>query len=184
MPSQLRYVALLRAVNVGGTSKLAMKDLSQVFAEAGCSDVQTYIQSGNVLFRASAASAKTLPARIATQLAVRFQIQTTVVLRTQSDLAKIVANNPYLADAPDPKSLYVMFLDGAPDAANVSNLDPNRSTPDRFTLVGREVYLCLARGAAKTRLTTAYFDSKLKVVSTARNWNTVTKLARLLDGSG
>jgi uncharacterized protein (DUF1697 family) len=103
-----------------------------------------------------------------------------VVLRTAEQLAAAVRDNP-LSGIP-PEMLYLYFLAGQPDAARVAQLDPNRSKPDAFIVRGREIYLHLPNGAGRTKLTNAYFDAKLAVISTARNWRTVLKLLELMGG--
>jgi uncharacterized protein (DUF1697 family) len=175
-------VALLRGVNVGGRNTIAMRDLVALFAEAGCDNVRTHIQSGNVLFTASPDCADDLPESVAKRIAERFGYRTTVVARTADQLAEIVANNPFLAAGADEDSLHVMFLSDTPDPRRVAALDPERSPPDEFVVRGREIYLRLPNGAGRSRLTNAYFDAKLASTSTLRNWRTVTKLLALAKG--
>lgn len=174
------YVALLRAVNVGGNNRLPMKDLRQLFVAAGCEQVTSYIQSGNVLFRAEQDAASRLPSLLAAQIEARFGHCPPVLLRTRAQLAGVVRNNPYLAAGAE-DSLYVMFLADKPIARNVERLDPDRSPPGTFLVRGQEIYLHLPRGAGNTKLTNAYFDSRLATVSTVRNWRTVTTLLALLS---
>jgi uncharacterized protein (DUF1697 family) len=172
------HVALLRGINVGGKNMLAMSALAKRFADAGCEDVVTYINSGNVVFRATAALAKKLPAVITAAIAKHHELQIPIVMRTAAELAGIVAANPY-AKAPLAE-LYVGFLATAPDAAAIARLDPKRSPPDEFRVIGGEIYLRYRNGAGTTKLTNAYFDSKLATVSTVRNWNTVLALHGLV----
>jgi uncharacterized protein (DUF1697 family) len=172
------HVALLRGINVGGKNMLAMSALAKRFADAGCEDVVTYINSGNVVFRATAALAKKLPAVITAAIAKHHELQIPIVMRTAAELAGTVAANPY-AKAPLAE-LYVGFLATAPDAAAIARLDPKRSPPDEFRVIGGEIYLRYRNGAGTTKLTNAYFDSKLATVSTVRNWNTVLALHGLV----
>ncbi|MCU1318566.1 MAG: hypothetical protein JWP98_84, partial [Edaphobacter sp.] len=79
---------------------------------------------------------------------------------------------------------HVYFLAGMPTAGDVAGLDAGRSAPDAFAVIGREIYLQLPNGMGRTKLTNAYFDSKLKTVSTARNWRTVLKLVEMVGGTG
>jgi uncharacterized protein (DUF1697 family) len=173
------HVALLRGVNVGGKNCVPMKDLAEIFAKAGCAEVRTYIQSGNVLFRATRTIAEALPPRITKQIAKSFGCQVPVVLRTAEQLAAAVRNNPF-RDVPQ-ESLHVYFLAGVPDAARTAQLDPGRSKPDAFIVHGREIYLHLPNGIGRSKLTNAYFDSKLATTSTARNWRTTLKLLELMS---
>jgi uncharacterized protein (DUF1697 family) len=170
------YVALLRGVNVGGKNKLPMKELVGLFVEAGCKSVRSYIQSGNVIFEASPNTAAKLSDEISTQILKRCGFRTTVLLRTSEQLAQIISNNPFVKAGNAEETFHVMFLAGVPKASELKNLDPDRSPPDEFSVQGQEIYLMLRNGAAKTRLTNAYFDSKLSTISTSRNWRTVKKL--------
>ena len=170
------YVALLRGINVGGRHKLLMRELAAMFVEAGCEDVRTYIQSGNVAFRADPSLADGLSARIATAIVASHGYQIPVVIRTAADLARVVRGNPFLADGADPTKLYVGFLASAPDPARVARLDPDRSPADAFEVRGDEVYLHFPNGVARSKLTNDYLDRTLGTVSTIRNWRTVCKL--------
>ncbi len=176
------YVALMRGINVGGKNKLAMKDLVAIFEDAGGRDVVTYIQSGNVVFRATDAQAARVPARVAKVIASRFGYETPVVLRSASEVAAVAAKNPFLRAGAPPEALHVMFLADAPPAAAVASLDPSRSPPDAFEVRGREIFLHCPNGVGRTKLTNAWFDAKLRTVSTARNWKTVLELVRLSGG--
>jgi uncharacterized protein (DUF1697 family) len=175
------HVALLRGVNVGGKNKLPMKELAAIFAEEGCDYVQTYIQSGNVIFRAAPGALSRLPDAITSRIAARYGYHTPVVLRTTEQMRAIVANNPFLAAGSAEDLLHVLFLAKQPDVVRIAALDPQRSAPDAFALHGQDIYLKLPNGAGKTRFTNAYFDTKLATVSTGRNWRTVTKLLELCN---
>lgn len=177
------HVALLRGINVGGKNILPMKDLAHIFLDAGCADARTYIQSGNVIFKAHSRLLENLCGGITERIGVRFGYQIPVVLRTAAQLAETIANNPFVKPGADLKALHVLFLAGLPAAQGVAKLDPDRSPPDAFVVQNREIYLHLPNGAAKTKLTNGYFDSRLATVSTGRNWATVLKLHELMQGS-
>ncbi len=174
-------LALLRGINVGGKNNLAMKDLIEMFIEAGCGNVQSYIQSGNVIFSAAPHASARLPSLITTRIAERFGYRTPVVLRTAEQLREVVLNNPFLEAGAAGETLHVLFLADLPAPHHVADLDPDRSPPDAFIVRGQEVYLQLPHGAARTKLTNGYFDSKLTTTSTGRNWRTVTKLLDLME---
>ena len=176
----LTYLALLRGVNVGGKNCLAMKELATLFVITGCSDVRTFIQSGNVVFRAPASLYSFLSDALPELIERRFGFHVPVVLRTSDELAAVVAGNPFLKSGAPEAALHVAFLRDEPTAEQVSSLDPERSPPDRFVVIGAEIYLHLPAGVANSKLTNAYFDSKLKTVSTARNWRTVNKLLAMM----
>ena len=174
------YLALLRGINVGGKNKILMKDLSAIFVEAGCKDVRTFIQSGNVIFNSSVKASARVAGLITAAIADSLGYKTPVVLRTMAELEDAVSNNPFLKAGAAEDSLHVLFLADLPEQGKVEALDPHRSPPDEYVVRGREVYLRLSNSAADTKLTNAYFDSKLTTTSTGRNWRTVTKLLELM----
>ncbi len=169
---------LLRGVNVGGKNNLPMRDLAALFEAAGCQNVRTFIQSGNVIFAASPKVSERLAAVIAEGISERFGYRTPVILRTAEQLRDAVSNNPFPSRE---ENLHVMFLKNRPTPEQVAALDPNRSAPDAFIVRGGEIYLHLPNGAGLSKLTNAWFDSKLTTISTARNWRTVTKLLALME---
>ncbi|NYF51415.1 DUF1697 domain-containing protein [Tunturiibacter gelidoferens] len=176
----LRYVALMRGINVGGKNMLPMKDLVGFFEAAGCGQVATYIQSGNVVFCADDKVVKRLETVIAMKVEERFGLKVPVVLRTASEMKAVVRGNPFLKAGAAEEMLHVSFLADCPGKNLVAGLDAMRSPPDEFAVIGREIYMKLVNGAARTKLTNAYFDSKLQTVSTMRNWRTVLKLAEMM----
>jgi uncharacterized protein (DUF1697 family) len=175
------HVALLRGINVGGKNRLPMADLNKICAAAGCEDVRTYIQSGNVLFNADAGCAKRMPKLVESAINKRFGFSSPVIVRTAADMTRITKANPF--PHADENALYVGFLADKPTARRIAELDPDRSPGDEFRVIGREIYLNLAaNGASRTKLTTAYFDSKLQTVSTFRNWRTTVALLAMMLG--
>ena len=176
------YIALLRGVNVGGKNKLPMKELAALLTELGCSEVKTYIQSGNVVYKAGRALAGRLPKLIEEAIGKRFGLRVPVVVRTEGELRAIAANNPFLRAGGDPDHLHVAFLADEPSAVAVAALDPQRSPPDEFVVLGKEIFLSFPEGLARTKLSNAYFDAKLATTSTMRNWRTLLKLIELTEG--
>jgi uncharacterized protein (DUF1697 family) len=172
----MKHIALLRAINVSGKNKLPMKDLAAMFVAAGCRDVATYIQSGNVVFSAPAAVLKKLPQAISQRIADAFGHKVPVVIRSHEQIAAVIRENPFLKAGEQEKTLHVVFLADLPGTEAVAKLDPQRSPPDRFIVAGQHIYLHLPNGAGQSKLTNAWLDSKLSTISTARNWNTVLKL--------
>ncbi len=178
------HVALLRGINLAGKNSLPMKQLATLFTTAGCSDVSTYIQSGNVIFRAKPPVAKEIANAIAAAILDRFELRVPVVTRTLDELEKAAKSNPFLRAGKDPDSLHLMFLADPPTKTQIAALDPKRSPGDEFSVRGRDVYLFLPNGAGRSKLNNAYFDSKLATVSTGRNWRTVLKLIDLASACG
>lgn len=165
-------VALLRAINVGGHGKLPMADLVQHFASAGFKDVKTLLQSGNVVFSGKGKP----PAQL--ERALEAKVGTDVLVRTAAEWSEIVDANPFRAEAKsDPGRLLVMFLKSEPTA------DFEWPGPERMKRVGRQLYIVYPNGAGTSKLTGALIERKMAVRGTARNWNTVMKIAALLGDS-
>jgi len=175
------YVALLRGINVGGKNSLPMKDLTAIFTAAGCKDVKTYIQSGNVVFRAAPAVVKTLTKKISAAIEKQHGLRIPVVLFSFQELAAAVKQNPFATKASDEKVLHMYFLGEEPAKEKIAGLDTNRSLGDSFHAKGRSIYLHLPQGMARTKLTNVYFDKQLGTICTARNWTTTLKLLAMMQ---
>ena len=173
------FIALLRGINVGGRNRLRMADLVALFEGAGAESVRTYIQSGNVVFRSPAQRVARVVDDVRRGLVDGPGLDVPVVLRSAAELEGAVDANPFVAEGCDPAELHFGFLLDEPTTEAVASLDPARSDIDRFRVVGRELYLHVPGGLARTRLTTAWFDRGLETVVTVRNWRTVQKLLEM-----
>lgn len=172
-----RFVALLRGVNVGGRT-VPMRELREAFIGLGYREVRTYIQSGNVLFAAAHDDTALLAEEIRGAIEAGVGHRVTVLVRTPAELADTCAANPYAART-DARSLHVTFLDARPDADALGRLDPVAGAPDEFIVIGREVYVWCASGYGRTVLSNEYFERRLGVGATTRNWRMVTTLAAM-----
>lgn len=175
-----KYVILLRAVNVGSTGKLPMADFRKLLADCACSNVETYIQSGNAVVDAKC-SAATLVKSVGAALAKYMGSPVPVIVRTPAELTRVVAANPFAAEAAaDGARVHAVFLSAVPAAAKIAGLAPivtnNPARRDRYHLEGDTLYLHLPDGAAESKFTAQTVDRVLGVTATARNWNTVLKL--------
>jgi uncharacterized protein (DUF1697 family) len=177
---KLAYVALLRGVNVGGARPLPMEALRALFADAGAKNVESLIQSGNVVFAATEASAPQILADVGARISREFGFAAPIVLRDATAWKTLIDGNPFLGDGADPDTLHALCLSETPSPDALARLDPSRSPGDEFEVRGRDIYLRLPSGVARTKLTNAWFDSKLRVTSTLRNWRTVMKLGELV----
>jgi uncharacterized protein (DUF1697 family) len=173
-------VALLRGINVAGNSRVGMSELREVFVDLGLSDVTTYLQSGNVVFNATAANAGQLVASLEKQIAARFGVKVSVLIRTHKELSRVIAANPYLDLEDDPTKLHVTFLARKPELSKVKSLEVPTGETGRFTVIGREVYLHCPDGYGRTKLNNSFFERKLYVSATTRNWKSVTALNALV----
>jgi uncharacterized protein (DUF1697 family) len=173
-------IALLCAVNVGGTGKLAMADLRKLIEKLGYRNVETYIQSGNVVFDAPGSTAAVTKA-LSAALEKHMGAPVGVILRTHDELTRIIAANPYAAEAAaDGARVHAVFLSGKAASDAATGLDrivaqyPSRR--DRYHLAGDTLYLHLPDGAGESKFTTKGLNRICGVAVTARNWNTVLKL--------
>ena len=175
------YVALLRGVNVGGRSKVAMAELRNVFLDVGCTDVRTYIQSGNVVFRCKR-SAGSVAGEVAARLAASHELDVAVIVRSSRELDEVVDRNPFGGRARDESKLHVTFLAGNPPKQSVAATRARSFSPDEFWVLDREVYVYCPNGYGRTKINNTFFERSLGVAATTRNWNTVTTLARMATG--
>lgn len=172
-------VAFLRGINVGGRARVPMADLRVLAATVGLDDVRTYLQSGNLLFAMPSGGTEHLMGDLERAISERFGLTVRVLMRTIADLSAIVAANPMPGATANGSKLHVVFLAGTPSAEAVAALDADRSPPDVFAVLGGEIYVHYPEGSGRSKLTLEYFERRLGVAGTARNWNTVTKLVAL-----
>jgi uncharacterized protein (DUF1697 family) len=171
------WVALLRGVNVGSGNRLPMADFRRSVESLGYADVTTYIQSGNVVFR-SEDDEVTIAERIGAVVADAHGLSVPVVVRRGDELLGLVDRHPFAPLVDDPKLLHVAFLDRVCDTT--SGPDSDRWLPDRWAVEGRELFLAYPGGSARSKMTIEQFERPWDVTATARNLNTVAKLAELV----
>jgi uncharacterized protein (DUF1697 family) len=172
-------VALLRGVNVGGRSGLAMSDLRNITEAAGFAPVRTYIQSGNVVFGSRRSDTMSVAKALRAAIAQATSLDPDIAVRTRAELAAIVRGNPYLKRGADPAHLHVVFLTGATKAAK-PKLELDCYAPESVTAKGRELYLLLPNGIGRSKLAADLARGE-GATGTARNWRTVTKLLEMAD---
>ncbi|MBS1829764.1 MAG: DUF1697 domain-containing protein [Acidobacteria bacterium] len=175
MPSM---IVLLRGVNVGGKKMIKMEKLRGILESLGLSEVKTYIQSGNAVCRVAKVSAG-LAGKIEGAIEAECGFRPEVVVRTEEEWRAVMAANPFAGrDGVEPNKLHVHFLRGAASGAGLENVA--RRTNEEMHLVGREVFVYYPDGIGQTKITAAAFDKAVGTTNTARNWNTVMKLASML----
>jgi uncharacterized protein (DUF1697 family) len=175
------YVALLRAVNVGGRT-VTMQTVRDALSGAGFENVRTYVQSGNAVFSSGLRSPTAVTRAAEAAISAATGLDVPVVLRSAADLGEVVAANPFLAEGKESRFCYVTFLRDRVAAPKASLIDRERYLPDTFALAGREVFLYFPNGYGKTKLHNGLFEQKLGSTATTRNWSTVTKLADMARG--
>ncbi len=174
-----RYALFVRGINVGTKNSLAMADLRDLLNEIGCTDVATYVQSGNAVF-ATRLAEKRLTRAIEEGLTRLMGREIRVTLRTEAELASVVAANPLDAHAASGAKLCVTFLSDDPSSEALAPLTSRRFEPDVFRVLGREIYSFHPHGQGKSALAAALSKLRLPGAVTTRNWNTVTKVLALL----
>ena len=174
------YIAMLRGINIGGKKIVRMEHLRASFEALEFGRVRTYVQSGNVIFKAVRASPDDLSRTIAEKISKDFGFPIPVVVRTSDEIGKIVGGNPFLNETElDHSNLHITFL-GAPPAKNAKErIDALNAGPDQFRIKGREIYLHCPDGYGRTKLSNNAIEKALSVGATTRNWKTVSTLARI-----
>jgi uncharacterized protein (DUF1697 family) len=176
------YIALLRGINVGGRRSVAMSDLHDWLADLGFADARSLLQSGNLVFRSNARKPAELERLLEAEAANRLKLQTDFLVRTAKDWKAVVARNPFHDEAErDPAHLVVTFLKSRPTPKNVDALQAAISGPEIFRADGRQAYIVFPAGIGNSRLTNTLIEKTLDTRGTARNWNTVLKLAALAE---
>jgi len=173
-----RYVALLRGINLGPRNRIAMPALREALEAAGFEDVQTYVQSGNVVL-ASRAKADAVRRKVERVVDESFGLEIPVVVRTKAELAAVVERNPLGKVATEPKRYQVSFLDGKLGAAVARKLEEVAAPGEELVVSGREVFAWHPAGVARSKLWAMLAGKGLGVTATARNWTTVTQLLEL-----
>jgi uncharacterized protein (DUF1697 family) len=172
------HIALLRGINVGGRCLVSMADLRDLFESLGFTGARTLLQSGNVVFDAGAKSAAALERVLEAETAKRCGVPAAYFIRTAAEWEKIIARNPFPAEAKkDPGRLIVTFLKEAPQAKDVKALQAANKGREVIRAADRHLYVTYPDGMGRSKLTNALIERVLGTRATARNWNTVLKLA-------
>ncbi len=170
-----RYIALLRGINVGGHNKVPMAALRDTCESIGCTDVATYIQSGNVVLTSPLDAGK-LRATLESAIAEQIGVSPVVVIRTDKQLAGVVAGNPFPEANPD--HLHVAFLGETPDPRQVAALADLNYPPEEVAVLGDNAYFHLPNGLGRAKIP-ELFGRRVKTPATVRNWRTVNKLLQM-----
>lgn len=177
------WIALLRGINVGGKNKLPMRDLVATLEGAGCQEVETYIQSGNAVFRSEEADGSLLAEEIRAAIGERFGFEPRVLVLGAEHLERVLRSNPFPEAEPEPKTLHVYFLAATPESPDLASLEEISAGRERFVLEGEALYLHAPDGLGRSRLA-AKAERLLGVPATARNWRTVRKLWTMVEQRG
>jgi uncharacterized protein (DUF1697 family) len=175
-------VSMLRGVNVGGRHKIQMGELKTLYESLGLRNVQTYINSGNAIFKTSGRDWERLRKRIEDAIENHHAFRPDVILRTPAQMREAIDKNPF-ASRPglDPSKLAVCFLAGEPSGEAVQKVLAIKAEPEELRINGRELYIYFPNGMARPKLSMALVERTLKTPGTSRNWNTVRKLLEMAE---
>ncbi|MFD2826601.1 DUF1697 domain-containing protein [Leeuwenhoekiella polynyae] len=173
------YIGLLRGINVGGHRKVPMATLRQLMSDLNFKEVKTYIQSGNIIFLSDEKHTETQLAKIISNAILEeFGFEVPVVVKTADAIKKAVEVNPFSAEPIE--NLHLTFLSEIPKPEDVAALDQNSFAPDQFIISTSYAYLTIPGKYHKTKISNAFFEKKLNLTATTRNWKTALKLIELI----
>jgi uncharacterized protein (DUF1697 family) len=178
-----RFVSLFRGINVGGRQPVRMDALKELHESLGLQRVETYIQSGNVVFSSDNTDVTQIQKDIVDVFAQKFGFQAKVMVRTEGEFNAIIENNPF-QNQPMKESKWVvaMFLASDPISTALEDIQKTYSGPEELYITGQEVYIYYPDGIGRSKLTNTFLEKKLKSMGTARNWNTVLRLQKMMEG--
>ena len=176
----MKYVALIRGINVGRKNRIKMAELVNSLDSTGFNNIKTYLQSGNIIFEDKTFDISKIASVIENTINQTFGFSVNVIIRNEDELESIIESNPFINE-PDIEfdKLYVTFLEKIPDKEHILNLDIKKGENEKLDFKGKEIYLYLPNGYSKTKLTNDIFEKKLNITTTTRNWKTVCKLLEL-----
>jgi uncharacterized protein (DUF1697 family) len=173
------YISILRGINVSGHNKIKMDALKKLYEDIGFKQVQTYIQSGNVLFREKKSDGWILGKKISEKIAEMFGFAVPVLVKDLAEMETVLNNNPFVNERnSDIKTLHVTFLSRVPEPADIAKLSVQAGN-DEFIISSNVIYLYCPDGYGRTKLSNSYFENKLKIVATTRNWKSIMELVNL-----
>ncbi|EAR00471.1 DUF1697 domain-containing protein [Maribacter sp. HTCC2170] len=174
------YIALLRGINVGGHKKIKMADLRSILEDSGLERVRTYIQSGNVVFDSEEKNTQNLEIQISETIKEHYDFEVPVLIKTRNEILRVLEDNPYTdRNELSENKIYFVLLQDSPEEDKVKELSNYKFENETFTYTPNCVYLRCALGAGKAKCGIGFFESKLKVSATSRNYRTLQKLIEL-----
>ena len=177
------FVSLFRGINVGGHHHVRMDDLKDMHEALGLKDVFPYIQSGNVVFHSDDTDVARLRRHIEDGVEKQFGFHVEVIVRTSAELSEIIDKNPFQGqESKESKWVLVLFLAARPDDRAQEDLLKTHVGPEELFITGKEVYVYYPNGIGRSKLSLSLIEKKLKTGGTARNWNTILQLQKLLQG--
>jgi uncharacterized protein (DUF1697 family) len=178
----ITFISMLRGINVGKQNKMRMADLQGVYKSLGLRNVTTYIQSGNVVFDSLEENTARVAGMIEAGITRAFGYSVRVLIRDKTRFQNVLDGNPFIYKRnEDPTKLYVTFLSESPSILKLNSMSPPKDILDEFIISGSEVYLFCPNGYGNTKLSNTFFEKKLDVFATTRNWNTIRALFEMAN---
>jgi uncharacterized protein (DUF1697 family) len=179
----IKAVSFLRGVNMTGHNKIKMTDLSAIYRKLGFKDAETYIQSGNVVFNCKDdVNIQIVATLVEEAILKKFKYTIPVLNRTTAELKKLITDNPFVNIKDfDPAKLAVIFLYEEPTIDQTDKVRNVDYPPDRFKIIGKEIFIYCPNGFGRTKLYTNFFENKMKVTGTARNWKTINAVLEIAE---
>lgn len=175
-----KYISFLRGINVSGKNPIKMELLKKIYAELQFENIQTYVQSGNVVFQFRKAAPGRLSEIISQKIRKELNMEVPVLVLRHGELKNIIANSPFADDAAkDTRYLHVTLLSQVPAMMDHSVFDAQKENGEAYLLAANAVYLYCPNGYGKTKLSNALFEKKLKTLATTRNWKTLLALLEM-----
>lgn len=171
------YVSILRGINVSGQKKIKMVDLRAMYESLGFSNIVSYIQSGNVAFQSPLQDQRSLAQQIEAAILDHFTFEVPVIVLNQTELENTLTNNPF-SEEKQSRS-YVTFLAEEPEYGRVEKVKALDYAPEEWVLAGKIIYFYSPSGYGRAKMSNNFFEQKLKVRATTRNWKTVHKLLQM-----
>lgn len=174
------YIALLRGINVSGQKKIKMADLRQLLAQIGFEDVVTYIQSGNIVLKSEEKNPRALEKNIASEIYKSYGFDVPVLVKSKEEIQDIIENNPFdNSEDLEANRIYFVLLKAVPESDLTEALVNEIFANEKFNITANCVYLCCAKGYGNAKCDNNFFERKLKVPATTRNYRTMTKLLEM-----
>ncbi len=176
------FIAILRGINLGGHKSVKMTELVKLFDALHLKNAKTYIQSGNVVFQSKDADKELMQKKIQKKISDTFGFEVPVLVRDPSEFSTVLKNNPFQKRKNiDLSKLHVTFLNGVPDKKIIDKIAEQTFASDEFVVVKQVIYLYCPNGYGNTKLSNTFWESKLKLTATTRNWKTVNELKNMSD---
>lgn len=176
-----KFIALLRGINVSGQRLIKMSDLKILFEKVGFKGVETYLQSGNVIFTSKETSTEKLSLKISSAIKKQFGFDVQLIVVTLEEIEQVIKKNPFIKKKKEAEKLYVVFLSEKPLIENMDKLNSIDYAPEEYIIDEKYIYLFVPNGYGKAKLNNNLFENKLKVFGTTRNLNTIKALFELTE---